>query len=651
MKKYLLILTLLLVNLSFGQLNYYKFLYGDKQPTHYKVLYKDGTVKVVDIRKTPLQTLSKNLDVVYVEPPIKLKLLEVKTDPVAPYSAIGVSGTGNQTLILKTYSGEKINILKYPSNISLNVSGSCSQSPDGSYTCSDGNLTIQVNASSDWRVIITSPNKVLSTADLSGSYYLGTNASTTGKTGKNVLIGVIDTGIDFCHPLFLKPDGTSKVLYYYEPSTNTEFDRNTINQKIKNGDCNYDSEGHGSHVAGIATMIAPDADLVIVRTTLEDTDIIQGLEYLKNKKQSLNRPMVVNMSLGGHYGPHDGTSLLEQAIKNLTSNGFVIVVAAGNEGNIPIHSQVIGLNSKVSVNLSSNTGDLIDGWYRCGKVKVEFCDSKNNCISANSGSKKSGTLGNCSVVIDNTRTSSPLNGDGEFVISFNCAGNYTVNLYPENGSLNVDMYFADPYGNSKFINYTQKDIYGGYLGTVGMPATSPYVITVGALTSKPLDDISLIDLGKIAYFSSRGPTRDGRLKPDITAPGYWVLSAKAGSTDYIEKAGTSMASPVVAGIVAQLLENNPNLDVFQVKSLLKKSALKDDNTLNLPNNTYGYGKVSITTDIFSINPESQPDTASNYPVCLSVPPSSGGGGGGCSMLTSVDYSVMLIALMIVISLR
>jgi hypothetical protein len=61
--------------------------------------------------------------------------------------------------------------------------------------------------------------------------------------------------------------------------------------------------------------------------------------------------------------------------------------------------------------------------------------------------------------------------------------------------------------------------------------------------------------------------------------------------------------------------------------------------------------VSITPDIFSINPESQPDTASNYPVCLSVPPSSGGGGGGCSMLTSVDYSVMLIALMIVISLR
>ncbi|MGC8869312.1 MAG: S8 family serine peptidase, partial [Sulfurihydrogenibium sp.] len=549
MKNVILILTLLILNISFAQ------------PLYYKALYKDGTVKVVDISKTPLKTLSKDPDVVYVEPPRKLKLLE--TDPVAPYSAIGVSGTSNQTLTLKTYSGEKINILKYPSNITLNVSGSCSPSSNG-YTCNDGNLTIQVNASSDWRVIITSPNRVLSTADLSGSYYLGTNASTTGKTGKNVLIGVIDTGIDFCHPLFLKPDGTSKILYYYEPSTNTEFDRNTINQKIKNGDCNYDSGGHGSHVAGIATMIAPDADLVIVRTNLEDTDIIQGLEYLKNKKQSLNRPMVVNMSLGGHDGPHDGTSSLEQAIKSYSSNGFVVVAAAGNEGNKPIHSQVIGLNSKVSVNLSSNTGDSIDGWYKGGKVKVEFCDSSNNCISASSGSQKSGTLGNCSVVIDNTNTYYPLNGDGEFIIGFNCTGNYTVNLYPESGSPTVDMYFANSYGDSKFLNYTQTDVYGGYLGTVGIPATSPYVIAVGALTSKPLDIItskSFIDLGKIAYFSSRGPTRDGRIKPDITAPGYFVLSAWSGSTGYREDAGTSMASPVVAGIVAQLLEVNSNLDV------------------------------------------------------------------------------------------
>jgi subtilisin family serine protease len=213
------------------------------------------------------------------------------------------------------------------------------------------------------------------------------------------------------------------------------------------------------------------------------------------------------------------------------------------------------------------------------------------------------------------------------------------------------MYFANPYGDSKFLNYTHTDVYGGYLGTVGIPATSPYVIAVGALTSKPLDGdyTSLIDLGKIAYFSSRGPTRDGRIKPDITAPGYWILSAWSGSTGYIEKAGTSMASPVVAGIVAQLLEVNSNLDVFQVKDILSKTALSDSYTLTLPNYTYGYGKVSITPSTFNLFPA----TSSSNPQTTSASSggASSGGGGGCSMLQYTDLTFMLLSLLTVIILR
>ncbi|MGC9121311.1 MAG: S8 family serine peptidase, partial [Sulfurihydrogenibium sp.] len=226
-------------------------------------------------------------------------------------------------------------------------------------------------------------------------------------------------------------------------------------------------------------------------------------------------------------------------------------------------------------------------------------------------------------------------------------GNYTVNLYPESGSPTVDMYFANIFGDSKFLNYTQTDVYGGYLGTVTTPATSPYVIAVGALTSKPLDTItskSFIDLGKIAYFSSRGPTRDGRIKPDITAPGYFVLSAWSGSTGYREDKGTSMASPVVAGIVAQLLEVNSNLDVFQVKDILSKTALSDSYTLTLPNYTYGYGKVSITPSTFNLFPAA----SSSNPQTTSA---SSGGGGGCSMLQYTDLTFILLSLLTVITLR
>jgi subtilisin family serine protease len=136
---------------------------------------------------------------------------------------------------------------------------------------------------------------------------------------------------------------------------------------------------------------------------------------------------------------------------------------------------------------------------------------------------------------------------------------------------------------------------GGFLGTVVEPATSPYVIAVGALTSRVGDTRSFADLGKIAYFSSRGPTRDGRLKPEVVAPGYFVLVPKAGTSDYILMAGTSMASPVVAGLVALILEANPNLDVDGVRGILSSQALSDGFTGSLPNNTYGYGKAFLSS--------------------------------------------------------
>jgi subtilisin family serine protease len=147
------------------------------------------------------------------------------------------------------------------------------------------------------------------------------------------------------------------------------------------------------------------------------------------------------------------------------------------------------------------------------------------------------------------------------------------------------------------MDYFLPDGLGGFLGTVAQPATSPYVIAVGALTSRfvPDNPRSFIDLGKIAYFSSRGPTRDGRLKPEVVAPGYFVLGPEVGTSDYILEAGTSMASPVVAGLVALILEENPNLDVDGVRGILSSQALSDGFTGSLPNNIYGYGKAFLSS--------------------------------------------------------
>jgi subtilisin family serine protease len=558
---------------------------------HVKVLYSNGKVEVVDTRKTPFSVLRARPDVLYVEPPIKLRLL----DDIPYSSSVAIRGSGNYTFSINTQSGQRLSILAGGASVSF--SGSCSGSSIDNLTCNNGTLSLSVSASSDWRLIVQSFGRNLQLSDLSTTaYYIGTGAVNTGRTGRNVIIGIIDSGVYWCHPAFRRSDGSSKILYYYVPETNTEYTKTQIEQFINQGSCFGDDDGHGTHVSGIASYIAKDADLIVVRTNLEDTDIIQGLQYLRNKKNELGRPMVVNMSLGGHFGPHDGTSILERAIAQYSGSGFVVAAAAGNEGNIKLHVRISGINSTVSVRLGSSAADIIDGWYKNGTLRVEFCDSSNSCLSAEPGASASGSLsGGCRVNIDNTATSHPLNGDGRFMVDFNCGGSFTIRLTPRSGTPKADLYLVRESG--EFMDCFLGDGLGSFLGTVGQPATSPHVITVGALTSRfsTMTSRSFTDLGKIAYFSSRGPTRDGRLKPEVVAPGYFVLGPKAGTSDYILMAGTSMASPVVAGLVALILEANPNLDVNDVRGILSSQALSDGFTGSLPNNIYGYGKAFLSS--------------------------------------------------------
>lgn len=629
-----LLILLLLFALSFSQ--------------HVKVLYSNGKVEVVDTRKTPLSVLRARPDVLYIEPPIKLKLL----DPIAYSSSVAIRGSGNHSFSINTQSGQRLSILAGGASVSF--SGSCSGSIDN-LICNSGTLNLSVSASSDWRLIVQSFGRNLQLSDFSTTaYYIGTGAVNTGKTGRNVIIGIIDTGIDWCHPAFRRSDGSSKILYYYVPATNTEYTKTQIERFINEGRCDGDYDIHGTHVAGIASYIAPDADLIVVRTNFYDTDIIRGLEYLRNKKNSLGRPMVVNMSLGTHFGPHDGTSMLERAIANLSGNGFVVVAAAGNEGHKKLYARISGISSTVSVRLSSPDpeGDVIDGWYKNGTLRVEFCDSFNRCLSAEPGTSASGNLsGGCRVKIDNTATSHPLNGDGRFVVEFKCSGSFTIRLTPRSGTPNADLYLA--YETGEFMDYFLPDGLGGFLGTVVQPAASPYVIAVGALTSRFVsgDPRSFIDLGKIAYFSSRGPTRDRRLKPEVVAPGYYVLGPWAGTNDYILLPGTSMASPVVAGLVALILEENPNLDVNGVRSILISQALSDGFTGSLPNNIYGYGKAFLSSLSSVGYGGGTGDTGGGASGSGGSSGGTGGGGGGGCNSASPDLYTALFTLVLTVILR
>src|SRR5262245_27413393 len=209
--------------------------------------------------------------------------------------------------------------------------------------------------------------------------------------GDGVVVGVLDSGLDYTHADFRTPANTSRVKAVYDLSVGTDgapsrpgqLDSLTCGEKDGSG-----GHGHGTHVTGIAAGhgtqnpsyvgMAPDADIVFVKGIRDaeslggfsDADIFAGTQYMFEVATALGKPAVVNLSLGGELGPHDGSSLYEQAMSKLTRPGNIIVAAAGNSGATPIHASyaVQGSNYQSALELpflvipGSNTA-VVDIWY------------------------------------------------------------------------------------------------------------------------------------------------------------------------------------------------------------------------------------------------------------------------------------------------
>ncbi|MGH7463151.1 MAG: S8 family serine peptidase, partial [Longimicrobiales bacterium] len=188
----------------------------------------------------------------------------------------------------------------------------------------------------------------------------------TGATGAGVIIGVYDTGIDFRHDDFLDPGGRTRLLGIWDqtrPGTappgatfghycSRDAIQRVIDNPLDTSPCpQQDTHGHGTHTAGTAAGdgsaanqgvstyqyagVAPVADILIVKGgngSFAESNILDGLRWLESQSRLLNRPMVVNVSLGGQAGAHDGSRLYEQEIDNLSRPGFLVAISSGNEG-------------------------------------------------------------------------------------------------------------------------------------------------------------------------------------------------------------------------------------------------------------------------------------------------------------------------------
>ena len=522
----------------------------------------------------------------------------------------------------------------------------------------------------------------------SAVYRVGIGADFSGKTGENVIVGVIDTGINFCHPAFLDANGNTRVKYFgFSSDAATcdgrfdetlgvcEYDEEKINQLINAGICNYDLDIHGTHISGIAAGywegslyngVAPKANLIVYRlTNMDDIDAIKGLKWIKQKSEQLGLPTVVNFSLGTHHGPHDGTSILSRVVDEVVEEGFIVVAAAGNTGNVPIHAYSVNQRDVIGIRVNSEV--LIDGWYKGGSTyRVELCDSTLiRCFGAEPGQDVGFSLSGCYVEIYNSLLTSPLNGDGNFLIYAFCgtSTDLKIRLTALQGStLRVDMWIANYYdGEGFFLDHYEKEETGGYKYTVSIPATAREVISVGAIGSKSLGDEAAVNyLGKVAPFSSRGPTRNGEVRPHVVAPGYYVCSANGNFTGfgdkvscgngayYVPLAGTSMAAPFVTGLIALYLQDNPQATLEDVKRWLTSNTIKDI-SLNYPNLAYGYGKAVYSLTGYQFTPpEEEIIPSPNTPENSSQFDVAGGGGGGCN---SYNYKVLLNLIGFIVAAR
>lgn len=516
-----------------------------------------------------------------------------------------------------------------------------------------------------------------------------------GYTGKGVVVGVVDTGIDWTHPDFKDPvTGKTRIIRIWDQTVNTpgRYPSNTdpdlpalnygtewTNDDIDSGICTeVDANGHGTHVAGIAagngrggdvgkyTGMAPESDIVMVKTTFYNTAIVDGVMYIFEKARDRGQNAVANLSLGMgffwavHYADgFDGTDLFSQSLDGLVSNGKLIVKSAGNDGlfrnTTPPWPDIPGAYHGEGNLTSTNTHQLripvAQEWWVRNLVWYEQTDTLSIRVigpssppkpwmppNENFGPRVTGQTGwifgwTADVHFSLPATPNPNNLDRYGRVSiwwssysywyyyyyYIAGGNdWRIEITAGSGGGSQDY---DYWTNGYLAYYGWADptlVIQNYLHRKSLPSASSAkkLIVVGAYTTKnrwrSVDGnyyqyFLLPPLEHIAEFSSPGPTRDLRMKPEITAPGFGVASSL--SKDYsvsqpwivedgkhVIMQGTSMSAPHVTGAVALMLQKFGALSYAEAINLLQANATWDEYTQiygSRPNYAFGAGKLNV----------------------------------------------------------
>ncbi|THV57420.1 S8/S53 family peptidase [Chryseobacterium candidae] len=479
----------------------------------------------------------------------------------------------------------------------------------------------------------------------------------TAYNGTGVLVGIYDSGIDWKHPDFRKADDQTKsrIVSIWDQtltaqagetapagfSTGVEYTRAQIEDELDGTPTGFvrenDTNGHGTHVSGTAAGngaaftdkrhkgFSSDADIVFVKGgngSFPTTNTINALTYFKNVATALNKPIVVNMSIGGQGSAHDGTSSHEVAVNNFTTSGAgrVVVISAGNDYGANLHRKVdiaAGAAQTYNFTVVSNTSAASvfsfimyanDNTPVTAKLTTPDGQQYTQNISTTTahtilGGGLTATMYNYWSNDNNkryvqlvvTRTSGTTNVQGNYALEITNNGTQQITTHGWLYSQGVQTTLQN--GDNEYIVGSPGNASNAITVASYMGRASWYSGTSGYFTLTPQESIS--------SFSSQGPRVDGFQKPDIAGSGQNVISSRSadsspGATDiiagtnyYVKNQGTSMSSPGVAGAVGLLLQANPSLTAAQVKARLTSNARMDGATGTVPNMRWGYGKLDI----------------------------------------------------------
>lgn len=415
------------------------------------------------------------------------------------------------------------------------------------------------------------------------------------EKGEEALIAIIDSGIDVFHNSFQDDRGGTKIISIWDQRdsagpapkygygtlhTSVDIDGYIRTGSVPSG-LGRDPDLHGTHVASIAAGrstaqffggVAPESKiiLVIARINVAPSDPysigysnshVDALSFIADEASRLAMPVVVNVSQGMNAGAHDGTSNLEAAFDNFSGGGRLpgraIVKSAGNERGSGGHSQFkMATNSTDQLTWTSlkphNGPDVVELWFRaCDELSFQLVNPDgeiSQCVGADQPADN-GSFQSKNRYIMTFDKFHWDNGDSRLLVTivrdrgqYIDAGDWRLDVHARSvrSDGTIDAWLErDVTRPIRFTNHQREEC------TLSVPGTARTVISVGSVGSAlPV---------KVAGYSSYGPTRDLRVKPDLVAPGEVVRAAAAGTFDGTDpKSGTSMAAPHVAGAIALL---------------------------------------------------------------------------------------------------